>query len=346
MGAYKNVMEILVEEEVARQLKALPPRMSSYINQVELVAYALNQLPSLYATSEKGLGYQLERGKSKFSQQIYQAVQRALAAIRRDPLRTYTPIQTQQSPEMRGVLHQLRLLLRNDKLDWEHLPVAVREAMGQPDPRQPLYPTQQPLYPTQQPTQQSHRRPPGIYTRQTPARPAASLPKTRFGDESTSAAEGVPKTSFGYNDAPEHQVQSPSPSNISDRPLVPKTSFGDDFENDYRPPKTSFGDDLDTSYQVPKTSFGDDLDASYQVPKTSFGDDDDTPPPPATPPWKKATLTRAAGSSETVQPVYPSSPSQRPADKKYAAMRRYQPSTPDTATNSDAYGWDDPFYRD
>jgi hypothetical protein len=129
-------MEILVEEEVERQIKTLPPRTSTYINRLELVAYALNQLPSLYATSERGLEYQLQRGRAKFKDQIKQAVLRALAAIRRDPIRTYAPLQPpQQSAPLKEVLHQLRVVLKNDKVDWENLPKAVELALqdSQPD---------------------------------------------------------------------------------------------------------------------------------------------------------------------------------------------------------------------
>ncbi|NJO43013.1 MAG: late competence development ComFB family protein [Cyanobacteria bacterium CRU_2_1] len=130
MGIYRNAMEVLVEEEVTRQYKALPPKVASYVNPIELVAYALNQLPALYATSEKGLSYQLERGKSKFGSQITQAVHRAIAAIRRDPLRTHAPLQSQQSTPLREVLHQMRRVLRNDKIDWETLPTAVEQAIN------------------------------------------------------------------------------------------------------------------------------------------------------------------------------------------------------------------------
>ncbi|HEY9645898.1 MAG TPA: late competence development ComFB family protein [Chroococcidiopsis sp.] len=129
VGAYKNAMEMLVEEEVERQVRALPPRVVSYINQTELVAYALNQLPPLYATSEKGLEFQIQRGRVKLAVQVSQAVQRAIAAIRRDPLRSYVPLQPQQSTHLRDVLHQLRLVLKNDSLNWENLPVAIRHAI-------------------------------------------------------------------------------------------------------------------------------------------------------------------------------------------------------------------------
>ncbi|WP_416671675.1 late competence development ComFB family protein [Egbenema bharatensis] len=129
MGIYKNVMELLVEEEVVRQSKALPPRMASYVNQVELVAYALNQLPALYATTEVGLEHQLKRGRERHGQTITQAVRRALAAVSRDPLRTHVPLQDAQKMPLREVLHQMRLLLRNDKVNWENLPTAVEHAL-------------------------------------------------------------------------------------------------------------------------------------------------------------------------------------------------------------------------
>lgn len=129
MGSYKNVMELLVEEEVARQYKALPARMASYVNPVELVAYALNQLPSLYATTEQGLNHQIKRGRERYAAQISKAVQHALAAVSRDPLRTCTPLQDQQTPPLREVLNQIRLLLRNDKVNWENLPIAVEQAL-------------------------------------------------------------------------------------------------------------------------------------------------------------------------------------------------------------------------
>jgi Late competence development protein ComFB len=129
MEAYKNVMEILVEQEVLRQVNALPARIAAYINQTELLAFALNQLPALYATSERGLEHQLEKGKVKFATQITQSVQRAIAAIRRDPLRSHVPLQVAQDSPHQEVLLRLRRLLRNDKVNWETLPIAVEQAL-------------------------------------------------------------------------------------------------------------------------------------------------------------------------------------------------------------------------
>jgi hypothetical protein len=130
MGTYKNAMEVLVEEEVNRHIQKLSARTAAYINQTELIAYALNQLPALYATSEKGLEYQLQRGRNKFAPQVTQAVLRAFAAIRRDPLRNYVPLKLQQSTPSPDVLRQLRLLLKNDKIEWDNLPVALERILG------------------------------------------------------------------------------------------------------------------------------------------------------------------------------------------------------------------------
>lgn len=131
METYKNVMEILVEEEVERQYQFLPPRQAAYLKQTELVAYALNQLPALYATSQKGLKHQLEKGRAKHGAEVARAVQRAIAAVGRDPLRVSLPLQNQPSMPLREVLQQLRLLLHNDKIDWDTLPIAVEQALTQ-----------------------------------------------------------------------------------------------------------------------------------------------------------------------------------------------------------------------
>jgi hypothetical protein len=130
MGIYKNVMELLVEEEVVRQFNALPDRVSSYINPTEWAAYALNQLPPLYATSEQGVTHQLRRGKAQQSEQIKQAVRRALAAVRRDPLRSAASLPMPQAPSQ-AILARLRFLLRNEQLDWEAVPLAVEQALEQ-----------------------------------------------------------------------------------------------------------------------------------------------------------------------------------------------------------------------
>jgi hypothetical protein len=122
-------MEMLVEREVEEQMKKLPPKVAAYINRLELVAFALNHLPSLYATSERGLEHQLQRGGAKYAAQITQAVQRALVAVRRDPIRNYAPLHPPSPPMMQDVLRQIKTLLNNDSVNWDSLPISIERAL-------------------------------------------------------------------------------------------------------------------------------------------------------------------------------------------------------------------------
>ena len=208
MGAYRNAMEVLVQEEVEKQVRALPVRSTAYINRLELVAYALNQLPSLYATSEKGFEYQVQRGRSKFGDQIAQAVRRALAAIRRDPLRTYAPLQNpHHSAPLREVLHELRLLLKNDKVDWDTLPREIERALNTSQPRS-HFPSRSPSHPQgitwdahYEATSQSHS---------TPNYPAQTYPTHRPVAPRQPNYAGSPYSTTD-SESPVTQLQAPPP---------------------------------------------------------------------------------------------------------------------------------------
>ena len=46
-----NIMELLVQNEIDKQLRLYPKKIRDYINKVEVATYALNRLPPLYASS-------------------------------------------------------------------------------------------------------------------------------------------------------------------------------------------------------------------------------------------------------------------------------------------------------
>jgi Late competence development protein ComFB len=92
MDIYLNVLEPLVTQEVERQLQNLPPEVASYINPVQAIAYALNHLPPLYATSEEGLRRQQQKAKTQLRQQIESAVKWGLNAVLQDPLKPSIPL--------------------------------------------------------------------------------------------------------------------------------------------------------------------------------------------------------------------------------------------------------------
>lgn len=124
-------MEALVSEEVERQLHRMPSKLADYINVAEVVAYALNRLPALYATSEKGWQQQRLRGKTQFGTQIATAVRQAFVAVQRDPLRVSTPLPNQISVDLEPqiALQQLRELLRIEELSWRNLVDKVEQTL-------------------------------------------------------------------------------------------------------------------------------------------------------------------------------------------------------------------------
>jgi hypothetical protein len=126
-----NVMESLVNEEVAKQLKKLPPRLIEYIHPDQIVAYALNRLPSLYATSEQGWHQQWKRGKQELQPQITTIVRQGFAAVQQDPLRQVNLQGERDLGVASVVLQDLRELLQNPDLDWQAVVPSVEKALIQ-----------------------------------------------------------------------------------------------------------------------------------------------------------------------------------------------------------------------
>lgn len=145
---YKNIMETLVEQEVAHQIRKVPPQIVQYVRAVEVITYALNRLPVLYACSEKGREMQLKAAKQQYGPQIVQQVQWAIAAVQRDPLRQFKPLQQQDQKS----LEDLRLLLKDPNLTWDDLPRRVsklleRTMQEQMNAKQPVVTDESPTQP-------------------------------------------------------------------------------------------------------------------------------------------------------------------------------------------------------
>jgi hypothetical protein len=119
---YINVMELLVAEEVGRQLERVSERASKYIKRTEVETFALNRLPALYASSEKGLQHQYDRALQSHGKEIQSAVRQAFAAVQVDPIRLSQPLHLNGEEE--AVLQALRELLRVPNLSWKS---ALRE---------------------------------------------------------------------------------------------------------------------------------------------------------------------------------------------------------------------------
>ena len=97
---YRNAVEPLVIQEVDRQVDRLPEKLLKCVDieqiKAQAIAYALNRLPAMYATSERGWEFQQQKAHEKYGQKIVEVVRQGLAAVQLDPL---IPVWNVFSPE-------------------------------------------------------------------------------------------------------------------------------------------------------------------------------------------------------------------------------------------------------
>jgi hypothetical protein len=78
-----NVMEELVQEEAIAQLVEIEATSAGIQKLGDIVAYVLNRVPPLYATTKEGAEYQQQRARDELQQLISQQVTEAIAWIDR-----------------------------------------------------------------------------------------------------------------------------------------------------------------------------------------------------------------------------------------------------------------------
>ncbi|MBE7383770.1 MAG: late competence development ComFB family protein [Leptolyngbya sp. SIO1E4] len=189
-STYINVMESLVVQEVRQQLQHLPARVRRYIRVDEVVTYALNRLPALYASSEKGWQYQRQLAKRDLQKKTKAVVRQAIAAVQVDPIRLSQPIQAAQNTDAESVLQMLRAVFKTPDLNWS---TALEKLKTAPHPPQQAEPVPaknhgaSPCLPTTyggEVTWMKHRRQPAIAQTEPAghARVAVSTPVTAWDD--------------------------------------------------------------------------------------------------------------------------------------------------------------------
>lgn len=124
-----NVMEMLVKAEAVRQMQLLPPKTLKFIKLTQVKAYALNVLPPLYVTSEKGWHRYWQKGNTDLKDQITLAVRQGIAAVQRDPLREISTLPHEKEPIAEATLNQIKRLLGNEGLTWYNVVPALKQAL-------------------------------------------------------------------------------------------------------------------------------------------------------------------------------------------------------------------------
>ena len=134
----RNVMEVLVSEEIERQIVRLPNNIQKFINPIEVATYALNRLPALYASSQQGYNKQKLKGRSEYSVQITQEVRKGLAAVQKDLLRSSTPLTAEKEQdvdrvikEAQDALRELAEYLPEKDLSWKNIVKLVKPLLAE-----------------------------------------------------------------------------------------------------------------------------------------------------------------------------------------------------------------------
>lgn len=129
MTSLKNAIEEFVVVEVLEQLKHMGKPAREAINLSEVTAFALNRLPTLYASTSRGWLQQRKRVHNDLRNPISNAVQQALLGVKRDPIRKSTNIAASKIETPAHVLANLQKLFNKPSLLWQDVPQAFQEAL-------------------------------------------------------------------------------------------------------------------------------------------------------------------------------------------------------------------------
>lgn len=134
----RNVMEVLVTDEINRQIVRLPNNIRKFINTIEVATYALNRLPALYASSQQGFNKQKLKGRSEHSVKITQEVRKGFAAVQQDLLRSSTPLMAENEAEIdksiaeaKAALQELADYLPEKDLTWKNIVKLVKPLLAE-----------------------------------------------------------------------------------------------------------------------------------------------------------------------------------------------------------------------
>lgn len=125
-------MEKLAAREIERQLQHHPDENARQIDRAEAISYALNRLPSLYATTEEGWRWQLERAERTLSDLISMAVSWGIREARYENKQFTTPLEPIDEAET--ALHNLKKVLGREDLSWDNVVGAIEQRLQSRSP--------------------------------------------------------------------------------------------------------------------------------------------------------------------------------------------------------------------
>jgi hypothetical protein len=131
MPLFINAVEEIVAKQSAEIIAQMDERISSRLRAPEVIAYALNRLPTLYATSWNGYNISRQRGINELSKDIILTVRNAaLKILQSPPAPSTTPFTTDFEAEAQETLQNLRRIMDRDDIDLSNVVQVVQEFLS------------------------------------------------------------------------------------------------------------------------------------------------------------------------------------------------------------------------
>jgi len=129
MSSCRNALEELVIEEAETQFKRLGTDVKNRVDLSEVIAYTLNRLPPMYATTQRGWVQQRKRADQELGAAIAKTVRNGFLSTQSDVLRQSDPIPAHELISQARSLFKLRKLFSKDYLKWKDVPEIVKDAL-------------------------------------------------------------------------------------------------------------------------------------------------------------------------------------------------------------------------
>jgi len=129
MSSCRNALEELVIEEAEAQYKRLGTDVKKRVDLSEVIAYTLNRLPPMYATTQRGWVQQRKKADQELGAAITKTVRNGFLSTQSDVLRQNDPIPDHELISQARSLFKLRKLFSKDYLKWKDVPEIVRNAL-------------------------------------------------------------------------------------------------------------------------------------------------------------------------------------------------------------------------
>ncbi|AFY71389.1 Late competence development protein ComFB [Thalassoporum mexicanum PCC 7367] len=131
MASFRNVLEDLVVREAKLRVSHLRHEAIPKLNVGEVIAYSLNRLPPMYATTQQGCLRLRARIRNEIGYQISETVRRAISAVQvGDPLHDPNPLPETELVGSATALAKLQKILGDPHMHWSKVPESVAWAIS------------------------------------------------------------------------------------------------------------------------------------------------------------------------------------------------------------------------